>query len=105
LAIVGEEGSELRINPDGSEELTADRASLEYLKKGTQIIPHKETMRMMESKRGTFDAMVAEQRRSTDVLKKELRRSRGTGINITRDGIYTMHKSGVKNSNYHKKLL
>lgn len=38
-AIVGERGQELRINPDGTTELTPGTASLTYLKKGTKIIP------------------------------------------------------------------
>lgn len=105
LAIVGEEGAELKINPDGSQEWTSDKASLEYLEKGTRIIPHKESLKLVESKRDTFDAMIAEQRRSTKSITKELRRSRGGGVKITRDGIVTMYKSGAKNANYFKKLL
>jgi len=105
IAWVGEQGSEMRINPDGSEELTPDKATLSYLQKGTQIIPHKESLKLVESKRDTFDAIIFEQRRSTNVLKKELRRSRGSGVNITREGITMIHDKGKKASLYDSKLL
>jgi hypothetical protein len=105
IAWVGEQGSEMRINPDGSEEMTPDKATLTYLQKGTQIIPHKESLKLVESKKDTFDAMIFEQRRSTEVLKKELRRSRGSGVNITREGITMMHEKGKKASLYDSKLL
>lgn len=42
-AVVGEEGRELRIEPDGTMSLTPDNATVTYLQQGTQIIPHKET--------------------------------------------------------------
>lgn len=105
IAWVGEQGSEMRINPDGSEEMTPDKATLTYLQKGTQIIPHKESLKLVESRKDTFDAMIFEQRRSTEVLKKELRRSRGSGVNITREGITMMHEKGKKASLYDSKLL
>jgi len=105
IAWVGEQGSEMRINPDGTEEMTPDKATLTYLQKGTQIIPHKESLKLVESKKDTFDAMIFEQRRSTEVLKKELRRSRGSGVNITREGITMMHEKGKKASLYDSKLL
>jgi len=45
--ITGEAGTELRINPDGSQELTASQANLSYAKAGTKIIPNHELVRMM----------------------------------------------------------
>lgn len=45
-AWVGERGTEGRINPDGSFELTPNKPTLTYLKKGTEIIPHERLMQM-----------------------------------------------------------
>lgn len=42
LAFVGEEGHEIRINPDGKASLTPSTATLTYLKEGTKIIPNHE---------------------------------------------------------------
>ena len=47
FAIVGEKGPELRINPSGEASLTPGQASLTYLQKGTQIIPHDEVNKIM----------------------------------------------------------
>lgn len=47
LAIVGEKGPELKIEPSGKTSLTPGVPTLDYLKAGTKIIPYKETMRMM----------------------------------------------------------
>jgi len=47
LAYVGEQGTEGRINPDGSFELTPDKTTLTYLEKGTKIIPHHQLVSMM----------------------------------------------------------
>lgn len=48
-AWVGERGTELRIDPDGTKSLTPDRPTLTWLKKGTQIIPNHETKKMIVS--------------------------------------------------------
>jgi hypothetical protein len=105
VAMVGEQGSELRINPDGSTEMTPEKASLTYLKKGTQIIDHKKTMQLMDSKKGSFDAMVNEQRRGTEELKKAIKSKPSSSVNITKDGIYSVYKMGSRVSKYHQKLL
>lgn len=47
LAIVGEKGPELKIEPSGKTSLTPGVPTLDYLKAGTKIIPYKETMRIM----------------------------------------------------------
>lgn len=47
FAIVGEEGPELRKDPDGKLSLTPGQATLTYLQAGTQIIPHDEVNQMM----------------------------------------------------------
>lgn len=48
-AWVGERGTEGRVNPDGSFELTPDKPTLTFLEKGTQIIPHEQLMQMAVS--------------------------------------------------------
>ena len=44
FAIVGERGTELAENPDGSKWLTPNKATMVYLKKGTKITPHEKLM-------------------------------------------------------------
>lgn len=39
LAITGEKGRELKISPKGKMSLTSNKASLDYLQKGTKIVP------------------------------------------------------------------
>lgn len=47
FAHVGEEGTELRINPDGKMSLTPHKDTITYLEKGTKIVPHKQLMGLM----------------------------------------------------------
>lgn len=47
LAVVGEKGAELMIGPDGKVGLTPSTATLMDVAKGTQIIPHDETMKAL----------------------------------------------------------
>jgi len=47
LALVGERGAELKVEPSGKMSLTPSVPTLDYLKAGTQIIPHKETMQAL----------------------------------------------------------
>jgi len=47
LAIIGEAGREMRINPDGSTSIT-DRPQLTYLERGTKIIPAEKTEQLMK---------------------------------------------------------
>ena len=42
LAWVGEKGTELKVSPDGKASLTPGKPTLDYLEKGTKIIPHNE---------------------------------------------------------------
>lgn len=45
--IVGERGTELVVNPDGSSYLTPDSASLAWGEKGTKVIPHEKLINMI----------------------------------------------------------
>src|SRR5690554_70870 len=42
LAWVGEKGTELKVSPDGRAELTPGKPTLDYLERGTKIVPHHE---------------------------------------------------------------
>jgi hypothetical protein len=44
VAWVGEKGTEMKITPDGKASLTPGKPTLDYLEKGTKIIPHNELM-------------------------------------------------------------
>lgn len=44
LAWVGEKGTELKVSPDGRAELTPGKPTLDYLERGTRIVPHHELM-------------------------------------------------------------
>ena len=44
LAWVGEKGTELKVSPDGRAELTPGKPTLDYLERGTKIVPHHELM-------------------------------------------------------------
>jgi len=105
LAIVGEEGTELIRDPQGNVSLTGDGAELTYLKKGSQVVPHKEVIKMMENSGGTFEAMIAESRRGTNELKKAIQKRPEKSLNITKSGLFYVYKSGSKTIKYVNKLL
>jgi hypothetical protein len=48
-AIVGEKGEELFVTPSGEIGLTPGKPTLTFLKRGTQIIPHDQMMKMLEA--------------------------------------------------------
>lgn len=94
-AYVGERGRELRVNPDGSMELTPNTATLTYLQKGTTIVPHRETNKILEQmthsethtrtlsdggKMYRFNTrkLTLNNDRNTDRVVKELRRGQRT---------------------------
>lgn len=47
IALVGERGAELKVDPSGKMSLTPGVPTLDYLKEGTKIIPHDQTMKML----------------------------------------------------------
>lgn len=70
LAWVGEKGPELKIEPSGKTSLTPGVPTLDYLKAGTQIIPHKETMRALAlSGLGSDALMQREQSHQIDLAR------------------------------------
>ncbi len=62
FALVGEKGSELKIEPSGKASLTPAVPTVDYLKAGTRIIPHEETMkRLALAGMGSEDTLRQEQ--------------------------------------------
>lgn len=93
--ITGEAGTELRINPDGSQELTDSKANLSYAKAGTKIIPNHDLVRMMAKpdkiqyvggQSVDINALIAEQKNTTKVLKKAFGDKPVNNTIITKNG-------------------
>lgn len=85
-AWIGERGTEMRINPDGRLELTPNTATLDYLQKGTTIIPHDQTMSIInnlakgvlpERKEQMFSNtdIVEAVKENTKIIARELRKT------------------------------
>ena len=105
LAIVGERGHELMIDPSGNMDLSGDLAELAYLKQGTKIIPSDETKKILSaanmSKNNNNEA--TQERRHKELLntiknKKELHLNVGVGHSI-------IERSGNNYSEYFNRHL
>jgi hypothetical protein len=117
IALVGEEGTELIIDPSGEARMTGDSAELTYLNKGSQVIPHKDVIKMMEKDRVTdreiirdnkpvdFSLLIEEQRRGTGALQKTLKKKVEKTTNITKGGMTYIYQSGSQRTKYVNKLL
>lgn len=95
LAWVGERGTEGRINPDGTTELTPNKPTLTYLEKGTKIIPnHKLYNKMAKPDKSNFagaeqvpwSQLIQEQRQTTKVLKKAFGDQSVNSTQVTKGG-------------------
>ena len=85
LAIVGEKGPELKIEPSGKTSLTPGVPTLDYLKAGTKIIPYKETMRMMALSGLGEEALKArEQSQQVDLARAIKESARESAKEITK---------------------
>ena len=105
-AHVGERGTELRINPDKTMELTPPTDTLTYLERGTKIYNARETKSILSGQKGidsmkvvNFDRMINEQKRSTSELKKSFRDNQSQMI-ITKDGLRVVHARNSKLKSY-----
>jgi phage-related tail protein len=81
-AVVGERGMELVRSPQGSFALTPNKATLVDLPKGSQVIPHEDTMKMLalsgmnnSTQVGISVSMVAEGFKLIKKKASEIRRS------------------------------
>lgn len=111
-AVVGERGSELRIDPDGRVSMTPAKASLTYLKKGTQIIPADETRKIMAlsgmasignyDRSGGFDTdkLAKVYQEGVITLKKEMGKKRQSTTLITKGGMKHIYESGNSRQEY-----
>lgn len=93
LAIVGEKGSELKVEPSGRMSLTPGVPTLDYLKAGTQIIPHKETLQALALSGLGMDTLIQRQQTEQVDLAKHLKQieknTRSKGGNLFKQGILT----------------
>lgn len=90
-AIVGEQGRELKIEKSGKIGLTPGVPTIDNLKAGTKIIPHKETMKILALSGLGTDVLLQRQQNESIELNKQLSkiekntRSKGSG-NLFRQG-------------------
>jgi hypothetical protein len=105
FALVGERGTETRIDPDGKVSLTPDKPTLTYLKKGTVIKTAEDTKKMFSNsmadvmsydKSGNFDLdkLDASYRRGVKELKKTFLSKKDNSTVITKSGVHYMYKTG-----------
>lgn len=105
-AHVGERGTELRINPDKTMELTPPTDTLTYLERGTKIYNARETKSILSGQKGidsmkvvNFDRMINEQKRSTSELKKSFRDNASQTM-ITKEGLRVVHARNSRLKSY-----
>ena len=108
LAIVGERGSELMVGPDGSMSLSPGTASLVNLERGTKIIPHDETMRMLAMNGGSLPSASRRENRDLKLLNKNIqamhktiKNKRELHINYSRAGAEAV----IRNAENRTKML
>lgn len=113
LAQFGEVGSELRINPDGTKELTPDRTTVGFVKKGTRFVTAAETKRLLgkpeqldyAGKSWDVAPLIAESRRSSDEMKKAVSKLTTPSTLITKNGFHSQNIKTAKLNSYLKKNL
>lgn len=67
FALTGERGRELKITPSGDVSLTPSTTTLDYLEKGTKIIPHNETEQILRSMQyATLNGYVSTEKKNRD---------------------------------------
>lgn len=67
FALTGERGRELKITPSGQVSLTPSTTTLDYLEKGTKIIPHNETEQILRSMQyATLNGYVSTEKKNRD---------------------------------------
>lgn len=101
LALVGEKGAELKVEPSGKMSLTPGVPTLDYLKAGTQIIPHDETMKMLALSGMGSDFKIQRKKknewtdvsRKLDVLNNTIRNKKEMHINFSRKGAEAMMRN------------
>jgi hypothetical protein len=107
-ALVGEKGSELMIDPQGNLSLTPARPTVMDLPKGTEVIPHEDTMRMLALSSLRNTDTTPRKSESSELLKdigkklqdveKTIRNKREAQFNITRQGAQKLIKTAETRS-------
>lgn len=114
FAKVGERGTEMRIDPDGKMSLTPGKETITYLQKGTQIIPHEQTKRILAKKSlegfdggsvsyVNFDKMIQESKRSTKEIAGAVGKSRSFGTIVTKKGFTHQSFRAMSLKNWQKR--
>lgn len=110
LARFSEKGQELRLNPDGSAELTPKNETVGFVKAGTKFISAADTKRLMAKPSGIdvagkswdISPMLAEQRNSTSRIEKAVNKIELSNTNITKGGWFAQQTKVTKQKNYLK---
>lgn len=90
IARVSEEGQELMISPSGSVGLTPINESIMSLEKGTRIVPHNDTMKLLASQ--AYANIAIESNRSNKILEQ----IRDKSPDLIVDGSIYVNKKGLK---------
>lgn len=111
-AIVGEQGKELRTDPDGTRSLTPGKATLTYLEKGTKITPAPETKRQLAAeglssimnydKNGNynFDKLAESYERGSKKIVDAVKSKRQISHNITAGGVRRIVETSTSRTEY-----
>jgi len=90
IARVSEEGQELMISPSGNVGLTPINESIMSLEKGTRIVPHNDTMKLLASQ--AYASIAIESNRSNKILEQ----IRDKSPDFVSDGYKYVNKKGLK---------
>ena len=90
IARVSEEGQELMISPSGQIGLTPLNESIMSLEKGTRIVPHSDTMKLLASQ--AYANIAIESNRSNKILEQ----IRDKSPEFVADGYKYVTKKGIK---------
>jgi hypothetical protein len=90
IARVSEEGQELMISPSGNVGLTPINESIMSLEKGTRIVPHNDTMKLLASQ--AYASIAIESNRSNKILEQ----IRDKSPDFVSDGYKYVNKKGMK---------
>lgn len=113
IAKFGEVGQELRLNPDGSTELTPASTSFGFVEKGTQFFSNQETKKIL-AKPEKFDhagkswdigPLVNEYRNGTKRVEKAISKLSSPSTIITKNGWRTKNQKVTALNNYLKRNL
>ena len=112
--ITGEKGTELRINPDGTQELTAPFANVTHAKAGTKIIPNHDLVKMItlsntnisEPKTSiNVSGIIASQDKNAAQIIKSLSKIKVQSDKVSKTGWFNINKGMYKLNTYKQNNL